>query len=914
MAIVQLGIQNTPRRHILSNSVASTWCHELALRSARMASFEYRLGDPDVKWHGSLEDVIRLDVSTVGDQVMRHNRRDGEAWLNELAEMLVGPLISCITAGVSWSNYEVEHRLEDTHGNSLLIVIKVSELVQGDRAIGITGVVADAESLDGSRSEAGEIVEMYEQLVELSPDAIIVHQRGRVVLANSAAAQKVELATRRDLVGRPITDFLEGTSASRTFERISTLAQKGAVTPPAETVLVTSSGRRKHFATMAVKTTWLGEPAFQVILRDLTDQQRANIRYQSLAERYSAVVEALEEGIIVVDPMGNNLAINDAASRVFGPALLEGKACPLLDENISVVIDNPGQIVVDGIEAQYRAEHPIMKALRTGEPETGIHVLLRVPTYEGDRTGSVAAVGLDGREDGQDTAEAIDDVMDLTLPECEAGSLRWLMMNCQPISRESELDASAVVCSFTDVTERRRTEDELTYRANYDSLTRLPNRTQFLDILAACLDDGAVGGGGSGSSVAVLFLDIDRFKIINDTCGHHVGDEVISLIGRRIADMLLPEETLGRMSGDEFAICISPAGDISSVQERAHEFASAISKPLTVSTGRRFTLSVSVGIGNSDRREMSADELLIESDLAMYRAKQAGKGRVEVFGERLRADMRHRVTVEEQLRAGIERDQLVVYYQPIISLEQNRIVGAESLVRWNHPGWGLVSPNDFIAIAEECGLIGSVGMSVLEKAVEEAASWQRKRLGSEVESSLRRPKAPSLADPNKPHVSVNFSAHQLTYSSTVGQIKRVLADKGLPPECLWVEITETVLLEDTAHAMSVLREIRDMGVRLVLDDFGTGYSALSYLKTFPVDAIKIDRTFVAGIGQTKGDEAIVKATIGLAHALGLEVIAEGVETEDQLSMLANLSCEYYQGFLKSRPVPGPRFRSLLSAL
>jgi diguanylate cyclase (GGDEF)-like protein len=413
-----------------------------------------------------------------------------------------------------------------------------------------------------------------------------------------------------------------------------------------------------------------------------------------------------------------------------------------------------------------------------------------------------------------------------------------------------------------------------------DPLTGLPSRVLFNNRLSQALERLQ---RRQGRYVAVLFLDLDRFKVINDSLGHTAGDKLIEAVAERLRHSLRRHETVARFGGDEFAILcedISDEQDAIAVGERVLR---SFATPFHLAHGDS-TSSASLGIALSADPDQNVEELIRDADAAMYRAKEAGGGRLMLFDEVTRQRALTRLHTEAALRVAIERDEFRVYFQPEVSVETGNIVGLEALVRWEHPDDGLVGPDRFIALAEETGLIVPIGTWVLNESCRLAQKWQAERAAD---------------DPLV--VRVNVSARQLAHDDLIDLVAAALQRTGMEPSQLCLEVTESVLVEDPESSVKTLSALKELGVKIAVDDFGTGYSSLEYLRTFPVDCVKIDRSFVRGIPHSSEDVAIVNAVIELGHALGLSVTAEGVETDEQLGNLQTTGCDTAQGFLFSRP-------------
>jgi len=458
----------------------------------------------------------------------------------------------------------------------------------------------------------------------------------------------------------------------------------------------------------------------------------------------------------------------------------------------------------------------------------------------------------------------------------------FAIQSAQP-RRFSERDVDflqALANVLADALERQAIEDAIRNRALHDPLTGLPNRVLFVDRLEHAL----ARLGRQQSLCAILFLDLDHFKLVNDSLGHQVGDELLAAAAPRLKQALRSSDTVARFGGDEFGVLLEDIASERDAIETAERIAAIFARPFVLSGSEHF-VTTSIGIALARGGEQ-ADELIRDADAAMYRAKDRGRARYEVFDEGMRGRAIERLRVENDLRRALERGELRLEYQPVVSLRDFAIVGVEALLRWRHPERGEISPAEFIPIAEENGLIEPLGRWVLEQACRQAAQWYQ-----------ARPDAAPIT------MSVNLSAVQVTRRSLPDVVASVLRSTGLDPACLSLEITETVMVRDADGLGEVLKALKALGVRLVLDDFGTGYSSLSYLTRLPLDVLKVDRSFVDGLGSEPRDTAITETIIAMSRALSLEVVAEGVETADHVRELSRLGCGMAQGFHFSRAVP-----------
>jgi diguanylate cyclase (GGDEF)-like protein/PAS domain S-box-containing protein len=454
----------------------------------------------------------------------------------------------------------------------------------------------------------------------------------------------------------------------------------------------------------------------------------------------------------------------------------------------------------------------------------------------------------------------------------------------------SDVDfAQGLANVLADAIRRRATEDDIRHQALHDPLTGLPNRVLFSDRLEHALSSLR----RRPMEVAVLFLDLDHFKLVNDSLGHQAGDELLRAVAPRLSAVIRPTDTVARFGGDEFGILLEDVSTEVQAAEVAERVAASFARPFVLAGAEHF-VTASIGIAVTDEPGTSAGALIRDADAAMYRAKDRGRARYELFDEVMRARAIARLRLENELRHAVDGSELRLHYQPIVTLRDGSIDGFEALLRWEHPERGLVGPDEFIPVAEECGLIEPIGRWVLEEACGQAARWQR-----------LRPDGPPL------EVSVNLSARQVSQRDFPEVVGEVLRRTDLEPPCLALEITESVLLEESEVPAGVLRALRAMGVRLVLDDFGTGYSSLGYLKRLQLDALKIDRSFVDGLGTEPEGTAIVHAVVGMGRALSLSVIAEGVETDGQVAALRRLGCDRAQGYWFAAPAPSEEAGALL---
>ena len=448
----------------------------------------------------------------------------------------------------------------------------------------------------------------------------------------------------------------------------------------------------------------------------------------------------------------------------------------------------------------------------------------------------------------------------------------------------------AIVGTCHDITERKVFEEELTRMAFHDALTGLPNRALLRDRLQNALSRAL----RDEHDIAILFIDLDNFKLVNDSLGHDAGDILLKEVAQRLVNCVRTSDTVARLGGDEFVVMLDPCDSCQAVEEVAERIIAALKEHTTIGA-HSLVMLASLGIALNNERDMQANTLLSNADTAMYNAKATGKGRYVVFEQAMNDSVVERVRLEADLRVAIERGELIIHYQPIVDLESGRLGEVEALLRWQHPELGLIPPTKFIPIAEESGLIIEIGNWVLREGCRQLQSWQRE---SELGADLC--------------LSVNLSTRQFQNPNLLEDIKAVIHEFSIEPRHLKLEITESVMMQDTDDAVAILQRLKSVGIMLAIDDFGTGYSSLSYLRTLPVDVLKIDRAFVSGLGRSGPDGAIVRSIIELAKSLNLSVTAEGIETETQASELGTMLCNNGQGYLFSKPVPKEAISGLLT--
>lgn len=595
------------------------------------------------------------------------------------------------------------------------------------------------------------------------------------------------------------------------------------------------TGRRKDGSTLPIELTvsefLVGEhQLFTVILRDITERKRAEEALRESEERYRALTENTYDLISEISIDGRYLYLTPNYKDVLGYETSEFL----------------GKRVTDFIHPEDRP------AVMTGFRRVFEHFALGQVVYRNMH---------------------------------KNGELRWFESTGK--TYQTVTGELRVVFVSRDITERQRYEETIRHQAFHDALTGMPNRLLLKDRLTLAMAHAK----RNRQMLAVLFLDLDRFKLINDTLGHATGDQLLQRIAMRLKECVREDDTVARMGGDEFTLLLPEITQAENAAKVAHKILEAIRQPLDIG-GHELYITTSVGIVLYPNDGEDAETLLKNADTAMYRAKEKGRNNYQLYTPAMNAKAFERLAMENSLRRALEREEFVVHYQPRLNINTGEIIGMEALVRWQTPDRGLVPPGEFIPVAEETGLIVPIGEWVLHTACAQNKAWQ---------------------DAGFPpvRVAVNLSARQFQLQNLVATVSRVLKETGLDPHWLELEITETVAMQNAEYATGMLKELKDMGIELSIDDFGTGYSSLSYLKRFPINKLKIDKSFVNEIGTDKDHAAIASTIIVLGQSLKLGVVAEGVETEEQLDFLKLHQCNEMQGFLFGRPVSAGEFETLL---
>jgi len=941
---------------------------DLTIDGLRTVSWVYDRSADEVFWSYPFEELFGFAPGDAGFSVRSGTPVEGQPEytvhappLGPRSPVAVGravlaPVLAPISVGVPPAHYDLQMAVTTPDGAEHEVVVRASPITVGAdggrrtasrRDNYYVGVVIDVTDTRRFERELGDLVNRYRLLTEVSPDAVVVHQDARLVYGNRAAMRMIglDLDVAKQLYGRLITDFIHPGDIGDTIDRIAELQEDGQFFEHGEARILRIDGTSVIVEVTSIRTHWAGQPAFQVIMRDVSERRAAEA-----ANRYRAnLVAQVSDAIIGIDADGKIESWNEAAQSIYGWSESEVSGLsisavvsanrsesasvlergqrrhrrkdgsevevlvaidPLIDDDTQPV----GWVVVcteltdarqaeAGRRAAEERYEAVVASLSEGiilfDDQGNICAHNSAATrILGDRlayqsghqmfTGPAIAISASGTPL---SADMFPHVKTLTRGESEddvvigvtddSGRRQWLSLSSRLLSGAGKVDAPMVVCSFTDVTDRKVAEAQLHWLAYHDALTGLGNRSFFNDELEREL----MISMQHETNLAVLFIDLDRFKLVNDSFGHASGDELLKELARRFKTASRKGDVVSRFSGDEFVVLCSNVRDLEHAVALASEYSTVTEAPFKLSTGRSVVVTASVGVAYVVQGDQTAQDILQQADTAMFKAKNNGRSRIEVFDESLRENSVARLEIYDDLRHSIENDELVVHYQPIASVSNGKIVALEALVRWNHPTRGLLGPMEFIPFAEETDLIFSLGRWVLREACFTMARWRREVPGAE-----------------EAYITVNLSVHQLSDSTLLDSIAQALADSGLPAEGLVLEVTESLLMSETSETVEALSGIHAMGVGLAIDDFGTGESSLARLKRFPVKVLKIDKSFVDGLGILDTDEAIVAAIVQLSKALGLVVLAEGVETPAQLERVAALGCDLYQGYLMSRPV------------
>lgn len=728
---------------------------------------------------------------------------------------------------VSWRTVEVPTRHKD--GREIIIEVSFGEYnSDGERIITAVG----RNITERKRAEAAlRKSEEYRNLFKHANDAIIIFEpESEIVLDVNDYACKMYGCSREEFIGRSLKNVSE--NAERGEQHIIKLMNHNAI-ESFESVQYQRDGTPMNVLISSSIIEFEGKPAVLSINRDVTSRVKADTALRESEYKLRTLIENMSEGLLHLDETDCIIFTNKRFCEMSGyreeELLGQNASALLLDDEGRKIIEKANRRRRQGISETYELQ------LRTAQGKTIWSLIGAVPTLDAD--GKVI------------------------------GSMSV----------------------HTDITERKRAEEQLLHNALHDSLTGLPNRALFLEHLRRAMGHSP----HRKKTFAVLFLDFDGFKLINDSLGHLEGDTLLKIIARRLESLLRGDDVVARLGGDEFTILLDDLTDSKDaffVVERIKEI---LKEPFNLN-GREVFISASIGIALRNEKYKTPEEMLRDADIAMYRAKSSGKGQHKIFNQAMHEDVSNRLKLETELRLALERNEFKVFYQPIVAIATGELIGFEALIRWFHPKRGLVLPGEFIPIIEETGLIVPLGEWVLRESCRQLRQWQRR-----------------FPSKNNLTISVNLSCKQFMQHDLVERIADILRETDFEARYLRLEVTESHVMENSEMAITIMNRLRELGVQLSIDDFGTGYSSLSYLQRLPINYLKIDRSFINMMNSNHENSEIVRAIVMLAKNLNMQVIAEGIETEEQAMRLINLDCPFGQGYLYSKPTDVAKAEELL---
>jgi diguanylate cyclase (GGDEF)-like protein/PAS domain S-box-containing protein len=860
---------------------------------------------------------------------------------------LYGTLSAPLGAG---SFVELDFHLIRADGEMLRVALHGEWLATG-AGRRLEAIVVE-RPLDEAR-RLSDMAERYRTLTEVTPDIIVVHQEGKIVYANPAALTTLRASQVSEIVGHPILDFFTEKSRDAFLARVAAMKQTADIAAFFEEQIVALDGTVVDIEATSIPTQWNGRPAFQAVARVITDRKQAERQLRNQAALIETVSDAIiahegnapgelrisswsrsaeaiygwAEEEVLGNSAGQLITTDDQLWQRAWPQLLDSgvasfeathrrkdgttfpthvSATLTRDEAgrpsglITVATDISRRVAAENakreIEAHYSA---VVAALEEGIVVIGPDHKVQAVNAAAERILEVSAAEVVGISLSEAPWRIVDEDRRELPPERKAAlgtlntgqtqknvivgllrgdNLTWLSVNSVPLAANARGERVSV-CSMSDITAAKEAQDSLAHSATHDALTHLPNRAgiteQLYQMAVADIED-----------LSVLFIDVDHFKEINDSLGHAAGDQLLRTIAERISSSVRQtSEVIGRLAGDEFVVLCPNLRDPQSAEGLAGRLLEAVRQPCTLTdgAGTSHTVAVTASIGVAHLRgNESPEDVLIDADVAMYSAKENGRAGICVFDEQLRYRARHRMEVREELARALECGGLRLEYQPIVN-PRGQVFGYEALVRWDHPERGALDPYEFIPIAEDSGLILPLGAWVLNEAATVAARCH--------EGGRRL------------QMSVNLSARQIADPGLLTMAKDIIDTTGVDPGLLCLEITESSVMRDAEAAADILGALKSLGVKLAIDDFGTGYSSLAYLDQFPVDALKIDRSFVSMLEEGAARSTLIAGIISLGRSLNLSVIAEGVETPFQARTLVDLKVNALQGYLYGRPGP-----------
>ncbi len=778
-----------------------------------------------------------LSINDAGERVFGYTREEtlqmnmAQVAVPEQLDTIKQKLAEKSRGEVGQTSYEVDCIRKD--GRRITLEVNSSVVLKDGKPAAIQGIARDVTERKRNESAIRESEERYRELFQNANDLIYIHDLDGNFTSLNRAGERITGYTHEEAVTMNVSQVVAPEYLHQAKRKIAGKVN-GDGTTAYELEIIAKDGTRVSLELSTRLITVEGKPvAIQGIGRDITERKRAEEEIKASEQRYRQLGEGILHHVWTARPDGLLDYVNARTLEYFGRSREQ-----VLGDGWRHCV-HPDDI--------YSCLRRWSKSLASGEP---YEAEFRLRRHDGQYRWHVAKATA-----GHDSFGNIS---------------KWFGTN-------------------TDIHEQKESEEKLNYYARHDPLTDLPNRPELMNYLEQAIERCREN---SKVRFAVLFLDLDRFKVINDSLGHAVGDKLLVAIAGRLKATLRPGDIVARLGGDEFTILLNRTGKQEEVSLVVERIQARIAEPFMIDNYEVFT-TASVGVIVSNELDRTPDEYLRDADAAMYRAKESGKARYEIFDSEMHVRNLNLLQVETDLRHALERNELEVHYQPIVELTTGVVREFEALIRWRHPRRGLVSPAEFVDVAEETGLIVPIGNWVIETACKHTAQWQE-----QVKERLS--------------ISVNLSARQLMHPSLLPHIEGVLSDTGLSPRQLNLEVTESTVMEYRELAHGILDTLDRLGVNLSTDDFGTGYSSLSYLQMFPFDRLKIDRSFVDRIGKNRKSDAIVKTILMLGSNLGMEVVAEGIETVEQLQFLQDLGCGFGQGYYFSRPVEADQAGKLIA--
>jgi diguanylate cyclase (GGDEF)-like protein/PAS domain S-box-containing protein len=819
-----------PNDEFLSHDENNPFIYQFAVEAARLGIWLYNVVADDLFISSALARIVGLP-----DKPAQLSIKKWQSFILPEDRQLIDEAIKAAIQTGELIN--LEYRLRDCDGNILWLSAtgSVYRNTTGS-AVQAAGVVVDITAKKRIEAALRHSEERYRQLAEMSPDGILVDCHGRYVYANQAAARILGARSPNDIVGRRPLDFVDKSHQHVIAEHTTRMLEDDKKVSPVTIPYRQLSGASVDIQVTMGRVAWENEPAIQVMLRDITEMKQVQDQLQVTSERLHIALEGAGESIWDWDIVNNIYSFSSAIRKLLAiPLDAPIPECGSFDEFI--------------------------------HPEDVARVHNAIDAYlSGDVPGYKCEFRIKARD----------------------ATWRWVLSRGTVVSRDAAGKPLIMTGTMSDITATKEAEEAVWRHANLDALTGIANRRLFRERLEMEMCKAQ----RHGLQVALLYMDLDRFKEVNDLYGHNAGDMVLTHVVLRMQQCVRQTDTIARLGGDEFVIMLTDLDQSSHVEFTCEKLLASLSKPFQVKKDHAY-VTASIGVAIFPIDAMNSEDLIRRADQAMFAAKRNGKNQFSYFKQSMDESAHRRLRISNELHQALEAGQMSVHYQPIVDLVDGRIVKAEALLRWQHPSLGAIAPSVFIPYAEESGLIGRLGDWVFEQAVKASQCW-------------------SACTGNIFQISINKSPLQFMNRTPETDSLRHLGTMHLAGSHVAVELTEGILLHALPNVTSRLQEYRDAGVQIAIDDFGTGYSSMAYLQKFHIDYLKIDQSFIRDIGCNPAHKTITETMILMAHKLGLKAIAEGIETQEQLDLLKKMGCDYGQGFLFSPALPPEQFENLLT--